>query len=174
MEEAKYYAMMGSERVGPMTIDDLRNLGITPRTPVWRPGMADWADASTLPELSQCFAPQPPYHPYSQPQQGGYPPYNNGYNQDNNNNVLPPRPDNYLVWSIVVTILCCLIGGIVALVYSSKVNSAYDRGDYAASMSASNSAKTWCIVSAIIGLLGNAVYGSLIMMGAVGNILDAL
>lgn len=174
MEENKYYAMIGGDRIGPMGIDELRNLGITPQTPVWRPGMVDWASASTLPELASCFGPQqPPYQPYGQQQ----PPYGyNGAPYYSNNpqgqEPMPPRPDNYLVWSIVVTILCCLVGGIVALVYSSKVNSAYDRGDYNEALKASSSAKTWCIVSAVVGLVGNSLYAGAIFLGALGNILD--
>jgi len=159
MEENKYYAMFGSERRGPMSLDELRRAGITPSTPVWHPGMADWAEASTLPELSACFAApqppygqQPPYQPYNQ-----QPPYQQpaaGYG-GNQGYGMPPCPNNYLVWSILVTVLCCLVGGIVALVYSSKVQTLYQQGDYDGALRASNNAKNWCIGSAVAGVLSN-------------------
>lgn len=63
-----------------------------------------------------------------------------------------PKPDNFMVWSILVTCCCCLIGGIVAIVYSSKVNNLWARGQYDEAYQAANNAKTWCIVSAIIGV----------------------
>ena len=71
---------------------------------------------------------------------------------------------NYLAWSIVSTILatclCCPLGllGIVAIVFSSKVNSALNRGDLEGARRASATARTWCWVAtalAIIGLLIN-------------------
>ncbi|MGY0504878.1 CD225/dispanin family protein [Luteimonas sp. e5] len=62
---------------------------------------------------------------------------------------------NYMVWSIINTVLsavlCCftclsfigIITGIVAIVKSSKVNPALQRGDAAAAQQASAQAKTW-------------------------------
>lgn len=184
MEDSKYYAMFGSERRGPMTLDELRRCGITPTTPVWCPGMADWANASTLPELAGCFGPQQPpqspqnaYQPYNQPQNqpqnqpyGQQNAYNQGYSQGGNNN-MPPCPDNYLVWAIIVTVLCCLVGGIVALVYSSKVQTLYSQGDYEGALRASNNAKNWCIGSAVVGLVGSLLYGGLIFAGALSEIM---
>ena len=34
MEDVKYFAMLGSQRVGPMTLDELKTIGLTPVTPV--------------------------------------------------------------------------------------------------------------------------------------------
>ena len=94
---------------------------------------------------------QPPYVNPVQPQQPGM----NGYNN-------MQKPDNYLVWAILVTILCCLIGGIVAIVYASKVDSNWNAGNYQAAIEASNKAKTWCIVSAIVGLVVSGLYSIII------------
>lgn len=71
---------------------------------------------------------------------------------------------NHLAWSIIATVLatclCCPLGlvGIVAIVFSSKVNNLLAQGDIAGAQRASNTAKTWCWVTtalAIIGLLIN-------------------
>lgn len=71
---------------------------------------------------------------------------------------------NHLAWSIIATVLatclCCPLGlvGIVAIVFSSKVNNLLAQGDIAGAQRASNTAKTWCWVAtalAIIGLLLN-------------------
>jgi uncharacterized membrane protein YvbJ len=35
---------------------------------------------------------------------------------------IEPKPDNYLVWSILATLFCCLIPGIVAIVYAAQVD----------------------------------------------------
>ena len=65
---------------------------------------------------------------------------------------------NYLVQSILVTICCCLIGGIVAIVHAAQVNGLLRAGDYAGALRASNSAKGWCWASFWIGLVGGILY----------------
>jgi hypothetical protein len=73
---------------------------------------------------------------------------------------------NHLAWSIIATVLatclCCPLGlvGIVAIVFSSKVNTLLAQGDLEGANRASNNAKIWCWVAtalAIIGLLINIV-----------------
>ncbi len=54
---------------------------------------------------------------------------------------------NYLWQSIVVTILCCLPFGVVAIVYAAKVDGLTASGDLAAARAASNSAKLWVNLS---------------------------
>lgn len=60
---------------------------------------------------------------------------------------------NYLVPAILVTLCCCLPGGVVAIIYAAQVNSKLNAGDVAGAMAASNNAKTWCWISAIVGIL---------------------
>jgi hypothetical protein len=60
---------------------------------------------------------------------------------------------NYLVWAIVVTLLCFLPTGIVAIVYASQVGSKLAAGDIAGAREASNKAKMWTIISAVIGVI---------------------
>ena len=85
---------------------------------------------------------------------------------------VPPPPSaatpgsvpNYMAWAIISTVigfcLCCpaLITGIVAIVFSSKVNGLLNQGDLDGARRASAQAKTWCWVTtalAVIGLLIN-------------------
>lgn len=57
------------------------------------------------------------------------------------------KPDNYLVFSILVTMFCCLPFGIVAIVKSCGVDSAYLAGDVELAVAESRSAKKWCLIS---------------------------
>lgn len=66
---------------------------------------------------------------------------------------MPPKPNTYLVWSILSVILCCMIPGIVAIIYSAKVTSRYEQGDYEGSMQASESAELWLIITIVCGLV---------------------
>lgn len=57
-------------------------------------------------------------------------------------------PNNYLVWSILVTLFCCLPFGIVAIVKSSQVNGLWAQGRYPEAQASAESAKKWVIWSA--------------------------
>ncbi len=60
---------------------------------------------------------------------------------------------NYLTESILVTVLCCLPLGIVAITYATKVNNCLAIGDIEGAKKAAEQAKTWSLwglISAII------------------------
>ncbi|AKN15492.1 hypothetical protein B586_01270 [Mycobacterium haemophilum DSM 44634] len=71
------------------------------------------------------------------------------------------EPDNYLVWAILCTVLCCLPFGIVSIVYSTKVSGLWSQGRYAEAQAASNNAKKWAIIGAIVGAVV-AVIGTIL------------
>ena len=67
--------------------------------------------------------------------------------------------------TVLATCLCCPLGllGIVAIVFSAKVNGLLRAGDLDGARRASANAKTWCWVAtalAIIGLLMNIYFFS--------------
>ena len=76
------------------------------------------------------------------------------------------KPNNYLVWAILSTILCCNPFGVVSIVFANKVNSRWMAGDVAGAREASNNARTWAIVSAVTGLVLSVL---LIATGALGS-----
>ena len=63
------------------------------------------------------------------------------------------RPKTYLMEAIVVTLLCCIPFGIVAIVYAAQVDSKFKAGDYQGAQKAAHSAKTWYHVALISGLV---------------------
>lgn len=76
----------------------------------------------------------------AQPPSPGYPPP-------------PPAerpPDNYLVWSILATLFCCLPPGIVAIIKSSQVNGLWMQGRYAEAQAAADGAKRWVKWSVVL------------------------
>ncbi|GGF51056.1 hypothetical protein GCM10011519_26300 [Marmoricola endophyticus] len=94
--------------------------------------------------------PPPPGHGW-----GGYPAQPAG-----------PQPENYLVWSILTTVFCCLPLGIVSIVFAAQVSSKWQMGDLAGAQESSRKAKQFAIWAAIIGaiviVIGIALYAVLI------------
>jgi hypothetical protein len=65
----------------------------------------------------------------------------------------PASVPNYFVQALLVTLCCCPPFGIVALIFSAKVNSKLAAGDVAGAQDSSHSAKTWVIVSVIAAII---------------------
>ena len=57
---------------------------------------------------------------------------------------------NHMVGAILTTLFCCLIGGIVSIVYAAKVNTKLAQGDIEGARAASKTAKTWIIVNMLV------------------------
>jgi len=86
--------------------------------------------------------------------------------------VLPPGPaiQNYLVFAILTTVLCCLPAGIPAIVYAASVNGKLQAGDFAGAKTASDNAKMWCWISFGLGLGVSVIWIILAMVGMVGHL----
>lgn len=81
-----------------------------------------------------------------------------------------PRPQsahfpNYLVQAILVTICCCQIPGIVAIVYAAQVNGFLLAGDFRAARRASRLAYVWSWVAFALGMSFVVVYGAVVALG---------
>ena len=102
---------------------------------------------------------QPPPPPGYPPPPPGYPPQQ------------PPgqAPNNHLVWSILVTLFCCLPFGIVAIVKSSQVNGLWAQGRYAEAQASADSARKWVIWSVVVGLVVGIIYAIFAIAGGMAN-----
>lgn len=162
--ENYFYLDGQNERKGPVAANELTKNGVTKNTLVWKEGMAQWEPAGEVPELSELFqetttpppvTPVPPVAPPMPPKQETF------YRQ---------KPDNLLVWSILTTVLCCLPFGIVAIVYSSKVDNLWNMGKFAEADQAAKNAKLFCLISLGLGVIG-CIIG--FITGFIGAILGA-
>ena len=104
------------------------------------------------PQPQQQAYQQPQQQAYQQPQQSQQQPYQaqqQGYQQPRT----PMRPENNMLWGILCTVFCCLPLGIIAIVFSNKVNTLYDSGDYSGAKEAADNAKKYAVMGAICGLV---------------------
>ena len=63
----QYYLVKANQQLGPFAVEQLLGNGLTPQSLVWCEGMANWAQASQVPELAPLFAPQQPQTPAPAP-----------------------------------------------------------------------------------------------------------
>lgn len=160
------------EQQGPFTEEQLRDMALTPDTMVWYPGLNNWLPAGEAPLTAPFFqqaappTPEPPVPPASDPVMTPPPAYEAPqYIHPEPIMEAPDKPDNYLGWCIAFVALSCCCGCIplgfpfviVAFVFSSQVNSKYDRGDYEGAVRASKMVVTWLIVAVVVGVFGSIV-----------------
>lgn len=143
---SEYYILNGSEQQGPYTIDQLRGR-VTPQTYVWREGLVDWVQAINLPELSAVLLPEGSASPSG-----------------------VVKPKDYLVESILVTLFCCMVFGILGIVYSVQANSAFSSGNITAANEFSAKAKQWVTYGFWCGIAVVGIYAILALMGALSSI----
>lgn len=163
---------------GPIDETQLCKEGINGQTLVWRKGMSDWKPASSvippqyLSEGGQTFVPRPnnqvhgktppPLTPYTQRSFTQNSQCSSTPTQQRKNFNQTPKnttpPNNYMVWAILTTILCCIPLGIVSIIYAAKVNSQWAAGNVASAYENSNKAKIWCIIAASVGFIPTAVF----------------
>lgn len=177
------YIHTNGSNMGPYSLEQLKGFGISPDTPVWYNGLPDWTPAGAAPATRELFfAPSPdkaivPAEPSAEAQpapapgesappvpggQQGYNP-NQGYygGQGYNPQGYPygpgqqGPPPSYLAWAIISTLCCCMPFGIVAIIYASKVNSLWLRGDVYGAQKASQRAQLWTILAIVLGLIAN-------------------
>lgn len=106
----------------------------------WNDAARTWEPSNTPPSDEGPGLPPPPP---PMPGRGGFAPYS----------ATPGQVPNYLVWAILVTLFCFLPTGIVAIVFASQVNTKLAAGDVAGAVEASNKAKMWTIISAVVGVV---------------------
>lgn len=59
---AKYYYIdSNKQKAGPLSVEELINLGIVRETPVWTEGMVNWTQAGSVPDFKEQFDKVPPY-----------------------------------------------------------------------------------------------------------------
>jgi hypothetical protein len=81
----------------------------------------------------------------------------------------PPNVPNYLIQAVLVTLCCCLPGGVVAIVYAAQVNSKLATGDIPGAQAASRNAKLWCMISGGIGIAAALIYAVVVGMAMMSS-----
>lgn len=93
--------------------------------------------------------------------------YNQNVNPNFSGSNLPPK--NWLIESILVTVLCCLPLGIIGIINASSVEGKFANGDIEGAAKAAQMAKTMVLISAISGFIGIFIwvifFGGMALLG---------
>ena len=73
-----------------------------------------------------------------------------------------------MVLAILTTVFCCLPLGIVAILQANKVDKLYYAGQYDAANEASQNAKKWSIIGAVLAVIGIVIYVIFFVLLAAG------
>lgn len=158
----QYWIIIDEQPSGPYTYEQLAELDtFTPDTPVWYESLTDWIKASDVADLAPLFVSAAVT---GEPVPGMPPIIDETVNEvacTQASHVvepaveaeIPARPANYLAWSIVSIILFFTIAGIVALIYSIRVNVNYKHQRYAKSVRCSDRAQWWIIASIVVACI---------------------
>ena len=133
---------------------------------------SEWADTlkiqftppkvpTTPPEVPNMQKPEPgPRLPFGNWKRNyNYEPsYKSNERERDREKIDEPMPSTWLIWSVLVTVFCCFIPGIVAIIFSSQVSSRYYAGDIEGAKRASRTAEIWIIVSFVLGVLTATLY----------------
>ena len=158
----KYYVAVNGQKTGPFEETELRAQNVTPETLIWTEGMAEWLPAKQVrPDLFAGAVP-PPVDAYVAPNANAY------YNPDNGQ-CHPPQPKTWLAESILVTLFCCLIFGILGIVKAANVSSLYNQGLYQQAEEASREAGKWTKWGFFTGIIVYVLYfGAIIIASVMG------
>ena len=152
----------------PKSVDDAwaEALGVPNNVPK-APEAPDQPQSPTPQQQTPFQQQQTPFQQQQTPFQQQQTPFQQQHRvEDAVRNPTNSMPPTYLVWSIVMTILCCTVPGIVAIIYSAQVSSKFYQGDIQGAQRASQRAEIWIIVSFVVGVLSNTLYLPLAIAGA--------
>lgn len=134
-----FYIDKNGQQTGPVSEDSLKQHGVNANTLVWCEGMSEWKKANEIAELKYLFTTPPSYEETTQT-----PPSINTNDEQ--------CPDDYLIWAILSTVLCCWPFGIPAIVNATKVEKLWNLGNKTEAKQRSEKAKKWSIVSCCCGV----------------------
>lgn len=79
----------------------------------------------------------------------------------------PIKPDSNMMLAMLSTLFCCVPTGIYAIILASKVDKLYYAGEYDEAEKASNSAKKWSIIGAVLGVICSLIYAVVMSLSLV-------
>lgn len=157
MDKEYYYIDNQGEQFGPYTLEIFRLLPLRPQSPVWSTGMEGWITAGEMKELDGLIRKSESTPDI--PTDTAEPELLTERTAPETEDSAPaePMPKTWLTESIVLTLLCSIIG-LIPFFHGMQVRTLYRIGDYEGAARESATAKKWLFIAAAIGLVVDALY----------------
>lgn len=157
MDKEYYYIDDQGEQFGPYTLEIFRLLPLRPQSPVWSTGMEGWITAGEMKELDGFIrkSESTPDIPKDTAEPEPLTEMTAPATEDSVS--AEPMPRTWLTESIVLTLLCSIIG-LIPFFHGMQVRSLYRIGDYEGAARESATAKKWLFIAVAIGLVVDALY----------------
>lgn len=147
----KVWIHINGVQEGPYELHDLPLERMTPLTPVWHEGLPAWLPASQVPLVAEQMAgaarqdeAQHQFqHQFAAAQAAAQQPL---AEQEK-------APASYLVWSVLMTVLCCNPIGIVPIITGAMTRSRFNNRDYAGSKRMSETTAWWVMITIVTCLM---------------------
>ena len=157
MDKEYYYIDDQGEQFGPYTLEIFRLLPLRSRSYVWSTGMEEWITAGEMKELDGSIrkSESTPDIPTDTAEPELLTERTAPETEDSAS--AEPMPKSWLTESIVLTLLCSIIG-LIPFYHGMQVRSLYQMGDYKGAVRESATTKKWLFIAAAIGLVVDALY----------------
>ncbi len=172
----KIWIYLNGLQQGPYSLEQVKLLPVDADTPVWYDGLPQWTPAGQTPLLGPLFAtaaPEPdgpacaPETPAEQAARAARTATQAAYAAQAAAQAaqaaqmattpIPPRPSTYIVWSIILTILCCSPFALAGIITGAISSSRYNSGDYAGAKSMSTVTEWLLIISVVWAVIAAPV-----------------
>lgn len=152
MEKEYYYIDEHGEQFGPYSLDIFRLLPLRRQSLVWCTGMDEWAVADTMEELKGFLRKESPDTVAPRNDQVESTPTTEQTSPHDR-----PMPKTWMTESIILTLLCSIIG-LIPFFHAMQVRNLYQTGDYEGAERESATAKKWFYIALAVGLVVDALY----------------
>ena len=166
----KIWIYLNGLQQGPYSLEQVKLLPVDADTPVWYDGLPQWTPAGQTPLLGPLFAtaaPEPdgpacaPETPAEQAARAARTATQAAAQAAQAAQMattpIPPRPSTYIVWSIILTILCCSPFALAGIITGAISSSRYNSGDYAGAKSMSTVTEWLLIISVVWAVIAAPV-----------------
>ncbi len=108
----KFFIHFQGQQLGPFSLEELKQKGITRNTMVWFDGLSEWKEAKDVYELSDLFRNQPP------PFEKNTTHSNSTSESTTNKEIQGNKGSSWFIWSLVI--ICVIIVGLLILIDQQK------------------------------------------------------
>lgn len=154
----KIWIHIDGAQQGPFEADSLPLDKITDDTPVWHEGLDKWTRAGDVPAVACLLHPENSTSTASPETPNAAEHAVHAQHAETHRHSISDRPENqcpanYLVWSILLTLLCCNPIGIIPIITGAGVRTRWRNQHYDSAARQSEATAWWLMITIVTSLM---------------------